>query len=87
LSYEVDGEVHPSLDTFCHNGVFEVATVEETVVAWRLKFFKKGEIFCVSGCPVVVRQQSRLEVKLLHTSKTKHVPSTATIVNSGGGFL
>ena len=42
MSYEVDSEVHPSLDTFSHNGVFEVATVEETVVAWRLKFLKKG---------------------------------------------
>ena len=41
MSYEVDGEIHPPLDTFGHNRVFEVATVEEPVVAWRLKFFKK----------------------------------------------
>ena len=42
MSYEVDGEIHPPLDTFGHNRVFEVATVEEPVVARRLKFFKKG---------------------------------------------
>ena len=42
MSYEVDGEIHPPLDTFGHNRVFEVTTVEEPVVAWRLKFSKKG---------------------------------------------
>ena len=42
LSDEIDGKVHPSLDTFGHYGVFEVASVEEPMITWRLKFFKKG---------------------------------------------
>ena len=41
-SNEIDGKVHPSLDTFGHNGVFEVASIEEPVITWGLKFFKKG---------------------------------------------
>ena len=41
LSEEIDGEIHRPLDTFGHRRVFKVASVEEAVVAWRLKFFKK----------------------------------------------
>ena len=41
LSEEIDGEIHRPLDTFGHRRVFKIASVEEAVVAWRLKFFKK----------------------------------------------
>ena len=42
LSDKVDGEVHPSLNTLGHDGIFEVASVEKAVITGGLKFFKKG---------------------------------------------